>query len=80
MSEDVTCGAIEDEIKSSCKYITDVKLFDVYRGPQIGMGKKSMAFSLTFTPDETEFTDADIDGYVGRILKKLAYTMQIELR
>lgn len=80
MSEEVTCGAVEDAIKSSCKYITDVKLFDVYRGPQIGMGKKSMAFSLTFTPDETEFTDADIDGYVGRILKKLAYTMQIELR
>lgn len=78
--ESVSCGEIEDAIKGACKYITEVKLFDVYRGAQIGAGKKSMAFSLTFTPDNAEFTDSEIDGYVTRILKKLAYTMNIELR
>lgn len=78
--EGVSCGEIEDAIKGACKYITEVKLFDVYRGAQIGAGKKSMAFSLTFTPDNAEFTDAEIDGYVTKILKKLAYTMNIELR
>ncbi len=80
MNEAVTCGAVEEAIKSSCKYITRVDLFDVYRSAQIGEGKKSMAFSLLFTPDDHEFTSDEIDGYVNRILKKLAYTMQIEIR
>ena len=80
MVEEITCGAVEDAIKSSCKYITSVNLFDVYRSEQIGEGKKSMAFSLTFTPDDHEFTGEEIDGYVNKILRKLAYTMQIEIR
>lgn len=80
MDESVTCGAVEDAIKSSCKYITSVSLFDVYRSAQIGEGKKSMAFKLVFTPDDHEFTGEEIDGYITRILKKLSYTMQIEIR
>ncbi len=80
MDESVTCGAVEDAIKSSCKYITSVKLFDVYRSEQIGAGKKSMAFSLTFTPDDHEFTGEEIDGYVNKLLRKLSFTMQIEIR
>ena len=80
MSEDITCGAVEEAIKSSCKYITSVNLFDVYRSEQIGEGKKSMAFSLTFTPDDHEFTGEEIDGYVNKLLRKLAFTMQIEIR
>ncbi|MBE6538024.1 MAG: phenylalanine--tRNA ligase subunit beta [Ruminococcaceae bacterium] len=80
MDESVTCGAVEDAIKSSCKYITSVTLFDVYHSAQIGEGKKSMAFKLVFTPDDHEFTGEEIDGYITRILKKLSYTMHIEIR
>ncbi|MEE0968405.1 MAG: phenylalanine--tRNA ligase subunit beta [Clostridia bacterium] len=80
MDEGITCGEVEEAIKSSCKYITEVTLFDVYRSAQIGEGKKSMAFSLVFTPDDHEFTSEEIDGYVNRILKKLAFTMKIEIR
>ncbi len=80
MDEEITCAAVEDAILSSCKYITHVQLFDVYRGKQIGDGKKSMAFNLTFTPDDHAFTGEEIDKYVQKTLKKLAFTMQIELR
>lgn len=80
MDEAVTCQAVEDAILSACKFVTEVSLFDVYRSEQIGKDKKSMAFKLVFTPDDHEFTGEEIDGYVNRILKKLSYTMQIELR
>ena len=30
------------------KSVTNVRLFDVYRGDQIGAGKKSLAYSLTY--------------------------------
>ena len=49
--EKLTCGEIEDVLMHSCKYVTKAKLFDVYRGGQLPEGKKSMAFTLTFTPD-----------------------------
>ena len=80
MDESVTCAQVEDAIMESCKYVTSVSLFDVYRGKQIGDGKKSMAFNLVFTPDDHEFTGDEIDKYVQKTLKKLAFTMQIELR
>ena len=41
--EKVTCGEIEDTIKKASSLITEVKLFDIYRGANLGEGKKSMA-------------------------------------
>lgn len=78
--ESVTCGDVEAAIASSCKYITSVKLFDVYRGVQVGAGKKSMAFNIIFTPEDHEFTGNEIDKYIQKILKKLSFTLNIEIR
>ena len=80
MDRDVTCGQVEEAIYSSCKYITDVTLFDVYEGAQILTGKKSMAFTITFTPGEEDFAPGAVDGYVDKILRKLKFTLAIELR
>ena len=60
--------------------MTSVKLFDVYRGSQIGEGKKSMAFSVTFTPREKALSPEDVDGNVKRILKRLSEKLGAELR
>ena len=78
--ESLTCADIENVISESCKYLSDVHLFDVYRGAQIGEGKKSMAFSVTFTPREKAISPEDADGYVKRILKTLHEKLNIELR
>ena len=78
--EALTCAEIEKVIFEGCKYVTDVRLFDVYRGVQIGEGKKSMAFSVTFTPREKAISPEDADGYVKRILKALHEKLNIELR
>ncbi len=80
MDESVTCAEVTEAIATSCKYITSVKLFDVYRSEQIGAGKKSMAFTLTFTPDDHAFTGEELDKFVAKTLKKLEFTMHITLR
>ncbi len=80
MERKVTCGEVEEAIYSSCKFITDVKLFDVYQGAPIPLTMKSMAFTVTFTPGEEEFKAGAVDGYVDKILRKLKFTMGIELR
>lgn len=76
----VTCAQIEKEIYGACKYVTDVKLFDVYSGNQIGEGKKSMAYTVTFTPADEAFTPEKIDGFIKKILNNLKYKLNIELR
>lgn len=48
-----------------------VTLFDVYRGDQVGAGKKSLAFSLTYQAPDRTLTDADVAKVRGRIVKKL---------
>lgn len=80
MDKDITCAMVEDGIKEACEYVTSVQLFDVYEGVQLGIGKKSMAFSVVFTPREEEFTNAMVDGFVDAILTKLSETCRISLR
>ena len=80
VDKDVSCAAIENGIKEACKYVTDVKLFDVYEGLKLGLNKRSMAFSVVFTPQNEEFNDEKIEGYVKKILKNLEAKLGVTLR
>lgn len=77
---EITCGQIEREIYSACKYVTDVKLFDVYIGNQIESGKKSMAFTVTFTPKDEALSGEKVDGFIKKILSTLKFKLGITLR
>lgn len=77
--QNITCGEIEKEIYAACKYVTDVSLFDIYIGAQVGQGKKSMAFNITFTPKDEPIEDK-VDGFVKKILGGLKFKLGIELR
>lgn len=76
----VTCGEIEAVMKDACKYITDIKLFDIYEGAQVAQDKKSMAFTVLFTPKDEAFTAESVDGFVKKIMKQLGKNLGAELR
>lgn len=80
VEDTVLCGDLITAMKNACKALGDVTLFDVYRGEQIDKGKQSMAFALTFTPDDHAFTDSEIDKFVATILKKLGKQFEITQR
>ena len=80
MDKDITCGQVEGCIREACAYVKDVSLFDVYEGRQIAADKKSMAFTVLFTPKEEAFKADTVDGYVKKVLKQLNKTYGIELR
>ena len=48
------------------------KLFDIYRGAQVGEGKKSVAISVVFRNKNKTLADNDIEKQVGRALKAVA--------
>lgn len=80
MDKEITCGQVEEVIRSSCNYIKSIHLFDVYEGGQIAAGKKSMAFTVEFTPREEAFEPDAVDRFVKKILKNLKNKLDIELR
>ncbi len=80
MDKNITCGQVENVISTSCKFVQEVKLFDVYEGGQIPADKKSMAFSVKFVPGDEAFEADAVDRFVKKILKNLKFHLDIDLR
>lgn len=80
MDKAVTCGQVEEVIRSACDYVRGIRLFDVYEGDQIPQDKKSMAFTIQFVPGEEAFEADTVERFVQKILKNLKYHLDIELR
>lgn len=78
--ESRTCAQISRVIEEASKYVSEVALFDVYRGAQVGEGKKSMAFTVTFTPGEKAMKPEDADAQIKRILRALSEKLSVVLR
>ena len=60
--------------------LSDVVIFDVYRGTGIPEGKKSVAISVTLQPVEKTLTDAEIDAVAARIVAEAAKKTGATLR
>jgi len=66
--------------ESGGKLLRGVRLFDLYRGEQIGAGKKSLAYSLTFQADDRTLTDKDANKLRDKIVRRLADQLGATLR
>jgi phenylalanyl-tRNA synthetase beta chain len=62
------------------KMLESVHLFDVFRSEQIGAGKKSLAYALTYRSYEGTLTDKDAAGIRTRIIKRLENELGAKLR
>ena len=60
--------------------VRDVALFDLYRGDQVGAGRKSLAFALTYQADDRTLTDDEVAKVRTRIVKRLEKELQAQLR
>jgi phenylalanyl-tRNA synthetase beta chain len=80
VDEAVPAARIEGLIRQTGgKTMTNVQLFDVYRGEQIGAGKKSLAYSLTYQGDKT-MTDNEAAAIRTKIVKRLEHEVGAKLR
>jgi len=80
VDESVAASRLEDLIRQTGgRSVSAVRLFDVYRGEQIGAGKKSLAYSLTYQAEKT-LTDAEAAAIRSKIVKRLAQEVGAKLR
>ncbi len=83
LDEKVSCAEAEECIRRACRAVKRVELFDVFRGAKLGAGKKSMAFRLTFSPDEKAekpISPEQADTFFNKIVSGLKHVLGAELR
>jgi len=60
--------------------VTEALLFDIYRGEQVGAGKKSLAFALTYQAPDKLLDEKDVERLRKRILKAAEQRVGAKLR
>jgi phenylalanyl-tRNA synthetase beta chain len=81
VDEGIPAGDVETALRSGAgTLVTAVTLFDIYRGPQIGEGKKSLAYRVTFTAPDRALTDAELVKVRARIERTLSQDVGGALR
>ena len=80
--DEVTCEDLLQRITSAGgKLLENVRLFDVYRDPaRVGIGKKSMAFSLTYRSDDHTLTSDEVERAHSKIVTKVCKATGGEVR
>ncbi len=79
--EEVTVAQVEDVMEAAAgKLLRNIRLFDIYRGPGVAEGKKSMAFALELRADDRTLTDNDSEQVVNRMLDALKTKLSATLR
>ncbi|MGH3064699.1 MAG: phenylalanine--tRNA ligase subunit beta [Gaiellaceae bacterium] len=81
VAEEVEVGALVDAAReAAADLLRDARVFDVYRGEQVGEGRKSVAIHLSFQSPERTLTDDQASEARGRIVAALAERFGAELR
>lgn len=79
--ESVTVGEIEEAMrKSGVSLVEDIVFFDVYRGAQIGEGKKSVSFSVSLRSADHTLTVEEADKAAAKILRGVERSLGITIR
>jgi phenylalanyl-tRNA synthetase beta chain len=60
--------------------LSELVLFDVFVGDQVGAGKKSLAYSLELQPLDKTLTDREIDAEIARIVARVESACHAKLR
>ncbi|MGB8657259.1 MAG: phenylalanine--tRNA ligase subunit beta [Candidatus Zixiibacteriota bacterium] len=60
--------------------VEEVALFDVYRGKQVPVGKKSLAWSIRYRSRERTLTDEEVEGIHQRVISELESCFGATLR
>ena len=81
LKAEITHQEVLDAIQDAgVKRLTDIKLFDIFSGDKLGVGLKSMAYSLTFQNPESSLTDEEVAKYMEKIEKSLTEKLGAEVR
>jgi phenylalanyl-tRNA synthetase beta chain len=81
VAEDVEAGELVAAVREAAgPELREARVFDVYRGGQVGAGRKSVAIRLAFQSAERTLSDEDGEALRERIVAALRERFGAELR
>ena len=81
VNESVTAASVEEALREGAgELLESVRLFDVYTGEQVGVGRKSLAFALRFRAADRTLTDTEIAAARQAALDRAATQVGAVLR
>ena len=79
--ESVSVRQLQETIRQAAgPTLVNLELFDIYRGEQIAVGHKSLAFKLTYQSQERSLRDKDVAGLRNRVIKTVERKLDGQLR
>jgi phenylalanyl-tRNA synthetase beta chain len=81
VDEEVEVGTLTATMaRAGGKLVEDVALFDIYRGPQIGEGKKSVSLRVSLRASDRTLTVEEADKVSSKILGAMEHQLGITIR
>lgn len=81
VDETLSAVQVEKEIRAGGgEMLRGVRLFDVYRGPNLPAGKKSLAYALTYQAVDRTLTDKEVAKVHGKIVARAEKLLGATLR
>ncbi|WNG90587.1 phenylalanine--tRNA ligase subunit beta [Mycobacterium sp. ITM-2016-00318] len=81
VGDDVAAQSVVDAVREGAgELLEDVRLFDVYTGPQIGEGRKSLAFALRFRAADRTLTEDEASAARDAAVANAAHRVGAEQR
>lgn len=81
VDESVSLSALRERVTlTASSLLRDLRVFDVYRGPGVETGRKSVALGLIFQDISRTLTDEDADRVVASIVADLRTSLDARLR
>jgi phenylalanyl-tRNA synthetase beta chain len=81
VDENVPLAVLRENVTVSASgLLSDLRVFDVYRGPKVDSGRKSVALGLILQDSSRTLTDEDADAVVASVVARLRDVLSATIR
>jgi phenylalanyl-tRNA synthetase beta chain len=81
VDEGISAGEISQAVAAAAgETLRDLRIFDIYRGPGVDSGRKSMALGLILQESSRTLTDRDLETVIERVLSRVERDFGATLR
>ena len=81
VDESVTLAVLRENVSvSASDLLSELRVFDVYRGPGVDSGRKSVALGLILQDSSRTLTDVDADAVVNSVVARLRDVLSATIR
>jgi len=81
VDESITLSTLADRVTLvASSLLRDLRIFDVYRGPGLEKGRKSVALGLIFQDISRTLTDDDVERLMASVVADLRENLNVRIR